>query len=52
VQDGARRKFDTLVILVAWILWKRRNTRVCGNTREHFSVLQLPDRIRDELRGS
>jgi hypothetical protein len=43
------RKFDTLVILVAWSLWKHRNARVFGNIREQCGVRQLINRIKDEL---
>ena len=30
-----RRKFDTLVILVAWMLWKQRNAQVFGRASMH-----------------
>jgi hypothetical protein len=39
----------TLVILVAWSLWKHRNARVFGIVREQCGVLQLINRIKDEL---
>jgi hypothetical protein len=45
-----RRKFDTLIILVAWTLWKHRNAVVFGNTRDQCSPTQLADRVRDEFR--
>jgi hypothetical protein len=45
-----RRKFDTLIILVAWMLWKQRNAVVFGNTRDQCSPIQLADRVREEFR--
>jgi hypothetical protein len=48
-RDG--RKFDSMIILTAWMLWKQRNARVFGNTREQCSELQLADCVRDEFRG-
>jgi hypothetical protein len=45
-----RRKIDTLIILVAWTLWKHRNAVVFGNTRDQCSPTQLADRVRDEFR--
>uniref|UniRef100_A0ACD5XAR4 Uncharacterized protein n=1 Tax=Avena sativa TaxID=4498 RepID=A0ACD5XAR4_AVESA len=44
-----KRKFDTLVILVSWMLWKHRNSRVFENTREQCSVTQLTGRIKGEF---
>jgi hypothetical protein len=33
-----RRNFDTLVLLVAWTLWKQRNARVFGNIERQLST--------------
>ena len=44
-----RRRFDTLVILVAWKLWKQRNARVFGNLREQRTVEQLVDNTGEEF---
>jgi hypothetical protein len=49
VAKSNRRKFDTLVILMAWMLWKQRNARVFGNTRDQCASGQLIDRIHDEF---
>jgi hypothetical protein len=45
-----RRRFDTLTILTAWMIWKQRNARVFGNDRDRCSEAQLIDRIHDEFK--
>jgi hypothetical protein len=45
-----RRRFDTLVILTAWMIWKQRNARVFGNDRDRCNEAQLIDRIHDEFK--
>jgi hypothetical protein len=50
IRKEDRKRFDSLVILVAWMLWKQRNARVFGNTREFCNATQLVSRIRDEFR--
>jgi hypothetical protein len=50
IRKEDRKRFDSLVILVAWMLWKQRNARVFGNTREYCNVRQLVSRIREEFR--
>jgi hypothetical protein len=42
-----RRRFDTLVITTAWLIWKQQNARVVGNIRDQCDVSQLVDRIHD-----
>jgi hypothetical protein len=42
-----RRMFDTLVIAMAWLIWKQQNARVFGNIRDQCDVSQLVDRIHD-----
>jgi hypothetical protein len=44
-----KRKFDTLVILTSWMLWKQRNARVFDHRSQQWDPGQLVDRIRDEL---
>jgi hypothetical protein len=44
-----RWEFETLVILVSWILWKQRNARVFGNTREQYSPIELVHRIKEDF---
>lgn len=50
VSQGDRRKFDSPVILVSWMLWKQRNARVFANTGDFCNVVQLVGRIKDEFR--
>jgi hypothetical protein len=45
-----RRRFHTLVILTAWMIWKQRNARVFGNDRDRCNEAQLIDRIHDEFK--
>ena len=40
-----RRGFDTLTILVCWLLWKQRNAGVFNNTGGQFTVEGLVDQI-------
>jgi hypothetical protein len=49
VHKDDRRKFDTLVILVAWSLWKQRNARVFGNIGQQCDAMQLTDRVKAEF---
>jgi hypothetical protein len=44
-----RRRFDTLVILVARTLWKQRNARVFANASQQFGTEQIILRIREEF---
>jgi hypothetical protein len=44
-----RWEFDTLVILMAWRLWKQRNARVFGNAREQYSPIELVHRIKEDF---
>jgi hypothetical protein len=41
VRQGDRRKFDSLVILVSWMLWKQQNARVFCNTGDFCNATQL-----------
>lgn len=50
VASKDRRSFDSLVIATAWLIWKQRNARVFGNTRDQCDVSQLVDRIHDEFK--
>jgi nuclear pore complex protein Nup210 len=50
VQKSDRRRFDSLVILVAWTLWKQRNARVFGNVRIQLNTVQIIDSVREEFR--
>jgi hypothetical protein len=50
IRKEDRKRFDSLVILVAWMLWKQCNARVFGNTREFCNATQLVSWIRDEFR--
>jgi hypothetical protein len=50
VRKEDRKRFDSLVILVAWMLWKQRNARVFGNTRDFCNAALLVSRIREEFR--
>jgi hypothetical protein len=50
VQKRDRRRLESLVILVAWMLWKQRNARVFGNTRNQCDTRQLTERIEDGFR--
>ena len=49
VRRKDRHRFDSLVILVAWLLWKQRNARVFGNIRDQCTVEQLTGLIREEF---
>jgi hypothetical protein len=50
VKRRDRRSFDTLVILVSWMLWKQRNARAFGNVRLQKSEVELTSAILEELR--
>jgi nuclear pore complex protein Nup210 len=50
VQKSDRRRFDSLVILVAWTLWKQRNARVFGNVRLQLNTVQIIDSVTEEFR--
>jgi hypothetical protein len=49
IRRADRRTFDTLTTLTAWMLWKQRNARVFGNTRDQCEPEVLVDRIREEM---
>jgi hypothetical protein len=40
--------FDTLVVLVWWLIWRERNTRVFDDRHVAVQPAQLVQRIRDE----
>jgi hypothetical protein len=44
-----RRRFDTLVILVARSLWKQRNAMVFANVSQQFGTDQIISRIKEEI---
>ena len=43
------RGFDTLVMAMAWALWKQRNSRVFNRVSEQTTASELPFRILDEI---
>jgi hypothetical protein len=49
VQANDRRRFDTLVILVAWTLWKQRNARVFANVSRQLNANQILQKIKEEF---
>jgi hypothetical protein len=49
VHHTSRQKFDTLMILTSWMLWKQRNARVFQNEREQCDAMQLIQHIKEEL---
>jgi hypothetical protein len=49
VRRKDRKSFDTLVILIAWQIWKQRNARVFGNIQLQFSTTQMLTRIKEEF---
>jgi hypothetical protein len=49
VRKKDRNSFDTLVILIAWHIWKQRYARVFGNTPLQFSTNQMLSRIKEEF---
>ncbi|XP_071679762.1 uncharacterized protein [Lolium perenne] len=49
VRRRDRNSFDTLVILIAWQIWKQRNARVFGNTNLQFSTAQMLIHIKEEF---
>jgi hypothetical protein len=44
-----RRRFDSMVIITTWTLWKQRNSRVFGNAREQKDPIQILGAIREEF---
>jgi hypothetical protein len=46
VSKDGRKSFDTLVVLVAWGIWKERNSRVFN--RSSRMAANLVSHIRDE----
>jgi hypothetical protein len=44
-----RRGFHTLVLLIAWTLWKQRNARVFGNLERQLSTVQIIDLVLEEF---
>jgi len=47
VPKSTRRGFDTLVVLIAWILWKERNDRIFD--RRVRTIQEVCVRIEDEI---
>jgi nuclear pore complex protein Nup210 len=45
-----RRGFDTLVLLIAWFLWKQKNARAFNNQALQLTAHQLVVRIKDEFK--
>jgi hypothetical protein len=50
VSKQDRRKYDSMIALVARSLWKQHNARVFNNARSQLSMDQLVDAIGEELR--
>jgi hypothetical protein len=50
VSKQDRRKYDSMIALVARSLWKQRNARVFNKAKLHLSTDQLIDAIGEELR--
>jgi hypothetical protein len=44
-----RKRFDSMVIITTWTLWKQRNARVFGNAREQKTPTQIVSTIREEF---
>jgi hypothetical protein len=49
VGNTNRRKFDTLVILVARSLWKQRNARVFANVSQQMGTEQIIAKVKEEF---
>jgi hypothetical protein len=50
VRKQDRKRFDTLVILASWTLWKQRNARVFGNTSAQRNSTQIVTSILEEFK--
>jgi hypothetical protein len=48
-QRKDRKKFDRLISLACWSLWKQRNSRVFNGNARQLSALELVNRILDEF---
>jgi hypothetical protein len=48
VETDKWRSFDTLEILIVWLVWKQRNAQVFQNTRGQCDTMGLINRILDE----
>jgi hypothetical protein len=46
---GIQIRFDTLVILVAWTLWKQRSAIVFGNVKSQLNTIQIVEKIKEEF---
>jgi hypothetical protein len=44
-----RKRFDSMVIITAWTLWKQRNARVFRNVREQKDTTQILAAIGEEF---
>jgi hypothetical protein len=44
-----RKRFDSMIIITAWILWKQRNSRVFGNVREQKDPTHILEAIKEEF---
>jgi hypothetical protein len=44
-----RKRFDSMVIITAWTLWKQRDARVFGNAREQKDPTQILAAIKEEF---
>jgi hypothetical protein len=44
------KRFDTLVILMAWTLWKQSNARAFGNAHRQLSLVQIIEKITEEFK--
>jgi hypothetical protein len=49
VRRTDRKRFDSMVISLAWTIWKQRNVRAFGNAREQKTVDQMVTQIRDDF---